>query len=75
MSWHQPTEPRTESAANDPSTVAMPFALLIWFADAAYKLGGAIAVAISWNQHQSILWAVVHGLLSWVYIGYFALTR
>lgn len=75
MSWHQPTESRPESPADVSSTVAMPAALLIWFADAAYKLGGAIAVAISWSQHQSILWAVVHGLLSWVYIGYFALTR
>jgi hypothetical protein len=37
--------------------------------------GSALAIAISWHQHQSILWAMVHGVLSWVYVIYFALTR
>ena len=38
-------------------------------------LGSAIAVAISWSVHQSILWAIVHGFFSWFYVGYYALTR
>ena len=36
-------------------------------------LGSALAIAISWSQNQSILWAIVHGILSWLYVGYFAL--
>jgi hypothetical protein len=28
-----------------------------------------------WSQHESILWAIVHGILSWFYVVYYALTR
>ena len=37
--------------------------------------GSALAIAISWSQHQSILWAILHGILSWIYVLYHALTR
>jgi hypothetical protein len=35
--------------------------------------GTALAIAISYSTNKSILWAIVHGLLSWVYVIYFAL--
>lgn len=38
-------------------------------------LGSALAIAISWSVHKSILWAIVHGILSWLYVIYFAITR
>ncbi len=38
-------------------------------------LGSAIAVAISWSLHKSIVWAAIHGILSWLYVIYFALMR
>lgn len=38
-------------------------------------LGSAIAVAISWSLHQSILWAAIQGFLGWFYVVYYALTR
>jgi hypothetical protein len=38
-------------------------------------LGAALAVAISWTTNQSILWALFHGVLSWFYVIYFAITR
>jgi hypothetical protein len=38
-------------------------------------IGSALAIAISWSTHQSILWALVHGVLSWLYVIYFAVTR
>jgi len=37
--------------------------------------GSALAIAISWSVNQSILWAIIHGVLSWIYVVYFALTR
>ena len=37
--------------------------------------GTALAIAISWSQHHSILWAIIHGVFSWLYVVYFALTR
>ena len=38
-------------------------------------IGSAIAVVCSWQRNRSILWAIVAGVLGWVYVGYFALTR
>jgi hypothetical protein len=37
--------------------------------------GSAMAIAISWHAHQSILWAIIHGFFSWFYVVYFAVTR
>jgi hypothetical protein len=39
------------------------------------SFGSALAISISWSANKSILWAIVHGLLSWFYVLYFALTR
>jgi hypothetical protein len=38
-------------------------------------LGSAIAVVCSWERNRSILWAILAGILSWLYVIYFALTR
>jgi hypothetical protein len=35
--------------------------------------GSALAIAISWSMNHSILWAIFHGLLSWIYVIYYAL--
>jgi hypothetical protein len=40
-----------------------------------YALGMAIAVTLSWARNASILWCILHGLLSWGYVLYFAVTR
>ena len=44
-------------------------------AKAGIGLGSAIAVAISWSLHKSILWAILHGVLSWFYVIYYMVTR
>jgi hypothetical protein len=44
-------------------------------AKAGASFGSALAIAISWSEHHSILWAIVHGFLSWAYVLYFAITR
>jgi len=33
-------------------------------------LGTIIAVVISWTRNKSILWAIVHGILGWLYVIY-----
>lgn len=38
-------------------------------------MGTALAMILSWSKNGSILWAVLHGFLSWIYVVYFALTR
>jgi len=37
------------------------------------SLGSALAIAISWSANKSILWAILHGVLSWIYVIYYAL--
>jgi hypothetical protein len=39
------------------------------------SLGSALAIAISWSLHKSILWAIFHGVISWIYVIYYVLTR
>ena len=45
------------------------------FAKAGVSFGSALAIAISWDAHHSILWAIIDGFFSWLYVIYFALTR
>jgi len=33
-------------------------------------LGTIIAVVLSWNRNESILWAIIHGILGWLYVIY-----
>jgi len=40
-----------------------------------YALGMAIAVTLSWARNASILWCILHGIFSWGYVIYFAVTR
>ena len=44
-------------------------------ARAGIGLGSALAITISWSVNKSILWAVVHGILSWFYVIYYAIVR
>lgn len=40
---------------------------------AGVSFGSALAIAISWTANKSLLWAIVHGILSWLYVVYYAL--
>jgi len=37
--------------------------------------GSALAIVLSYTANKSILWAIIHGLLSWFYVIYFALFK
>jgi hypothetical protein len=39
------------------------------------SFGSALAITISWSKWHSILWAMIHGVLSWFYVLYYAVTR
>jgi hypothetical protein len=39
------------------------------------SFGTALAIAISYTTNQSILWAIIHGFFSWLYVIYFALFK
>lgn len=38
-------------------------------------LGTCIAIVLSYIKWHSILWAIVHGCLGWVYVLYYVLTE
>ena len=40
---------------------------------AGVSFGSALAIVISWTANKSLLWAIVHGVLSWLYVVYYAL--
>ena len=44
-------------------------------AKAGVSFGSALAIAISWSVHHSIVWAIIHGFLSWLYVIYYAIPR
>jgi len=37
--------------------------------------GSALAIAISYTNNHSILWAIIHGILGWLYVIFVALFR
>jgi hypothetical protein len=39
------------------------------------SFGTALAIAISYTTNHSILWAIIHGFFSWLYVIYFALFK
>jgi hypothetical protein len=39
------------------------------------SFGTALAIAISYTTNHSILWAIIHGFFSWLYVIYFALVK
>lgn len=38
-------------------------------------IGSAIAIVCSWQRNRSILWAILAGIFSWLYVIYFVATR
>jgi hypothetical protein len=37
--------------------------------------GTALAITISFSINHSVLWAIFHGLLSWIYVIYYVFFR
>ena len=42
-------------------------------AKAGIGFGSALAITISWSANKSILWAIIHAILSRFYVIYYAL--
>jgi hypothetical protein len=37
------------------------------------SFGSALAMVLSFSANKSVLWAILHGILSWLYVIYFVL--
>ncbi|MFP3868632.1 MAG: hypothetical protein ACLFUU_10825 [Desulfobacteraceae bacterium] len=44
-----------------------------YIATGGMTFGSALAITISWSLHKSVFWAIVHGILSWLYVIYYVL--
>jgi hypothetical protein len=42
---------------------------------APYGLGSTLAVVLSWDANHALLWAILHGLLSWFYVIYYVIVN
>jgi hypothetical protein len=40
-----------------------------------FGFGSALAIAVSYANNHSIIWAIIHGLFSWLYVAYFVLLK
>ncbi|MBW2981967.1 hypothetical protein KY343_03750 [Candidatus Woesearchaeota archaeon] len=40
-------------------------------ASAGIGMGSALAMILSWHINKSILYAILHGVLSWIYVIYY----
>lgn len=40
-------------------------------ARSTFDIGTIIAVVVSWSIHKSVLWAIIHGFLGWLYVIYY----
>ena len=45
------------------------------FVKTGISFGTALAMVISYSANKSILWAIFHGLLSWIYVIYAGLFK
>jgi len=45
------------------------------FGTVGISMGCALAMILSWSANHSILWAILHGILSWLYVLYFAFLK
>ncbi len=43
------------------------------FSLVGYFFGVILAMVISWSLNHGILWAILHGALSWAYVIYYAI--
>jgi len=42
---------------------------------AGIGFGCALAITISWSINHSVVWAILHGICSWLYVIYYLLVR
>lgn len=40
---------------------------------AGIGMGAALAMILSYSKWHSILWAILHGICSWIYVIYYAI--
>jgi hypothetical protein len=78
--WRSPAPHETEIIATRPDAEGemngrSGYSLRLEGAKYGVSFGTALAIAISYTNNHSIVWAIIDGFLSWVYVLFFALFR
>lgn len=64
-----------EQQAARPQTTTFVMSKTKEAARAGITMGSALAITISWSVNHSILWAILHGFFSWLYVIYFVIVK
>ena len=62
---------RIRQARANPGSNRIP----LFVARQGLSMGMALAMICSWQVSKSVAWAFVHGILSWLYVIYYALVH
>lgn len=46
-----------------------------FYAGSSIGFGVVLAMIMSWTAHKWIFWVMIHGVLSWLYVIYYLITR
>jgi hypothetical protein len=44
-------------------------------AGSSIGFGAVLAMVLSWTANKAVGWAIFHGILGWVYVVYYLITR
>lgn len=57
------------------STVAFAGGPSVELYGGGLTIGSILAVYLSWKRNESVIWAIIHFLLGWIYVIYNLLTK
>jgi hypothetical protein len=46
---------------------------MYYYLNYGITFGNALAIAMSWSTNHSVIWSVIDGFLSWIYVIYYVL--
>jgi hypothetical protein len=44
-------------------------------AKSSIGFGAVLAIVMSWTANKAILWAIIHGILGWLYVIYYLIAH
>ena len=44
-------------------------------AGSSLGFGAMLAIVMSWTLNKSIIWAIIHGILGWIYVIYYIIAH
>ena len=45
------------------------------FAGSSIGFGAVLAIIMSWTANKAVIWAIIHGILGWIYVIYYLIVK